>query len=408
MNVSKSIRSALALTLCAALMSFPSCGNENSAMDIGIFEKSEPIEVVSRPLSGIDYKSIYESRENYELCYYQESAKFSELYPGAELTRKEFDCQDENIVSCSLYKHWLYLNLVGEDNVSRVIRYDLKNAAEELIFTYEGENQMLLAGIDDKYIIWKEGENANWLKVSLNCYDVKKGENKKFFTYARDKDGYMNINAYVYNRILFDGDHVYFSEYDGYSGWGNAHTNLYDYDIAKDELTLITEEVWAQPIVYKGLSWVGYDSDTNEYILKNQKDSETMPLGRLVINLCASKKILAKLSYCDDDRVGIMYFDGNRTYPIIQSSYTISSVSCTDRFITWRGSKNDGTLYFDIGKKRIVDVDCLETGRDYSIMVNDEYLVLLSYDYIPDPEAGNGAAKVKSMIYYFIRISELR
>lgn len=402
MNVSLKIKSVLAAGLmCVTLIGLQSCGNENHAIDIDVFGKSEPIEVVSMPLSGIDYKSIYESREDYELCFYQESAKFSELYPGAEFTKKTFDCQDENIGSCILHENYLYIQLVGDDNVNRIIRYDLKKDTEELVFTLGSENQMQLAGVSDRYIIWREDENANWLRVSLNCYDIKKGENKKFFTYARDKDGYMNINSYVYNRILFDGNHVYFSEYDGYSGWGNVHTNLYDYDIAKDELTLVTEELWAQPILYNGLSWVGYDSDTNEYFLKNRKNSETMPLGQLVVNLCASKKILAKLSYCDDDRVGIMYFDGKRTYPIIQSGYTISSVGCTDRFIIWRGSKNDGTLFFDIGKKRIVDIDCLENGRDYSAMVNDEYLVFADFEYIDTPKAGNGAAKVKSMTYYF-------
>jgi hypothetical protein len=48
-----------------------------------------------------------------------------------------------------------------------------------------------------------------------------------------------------------------------------SNINLYEYDIKNNKIRLIDKDRAAQPLPYKGISWISYDSKKNEYILKN-------------------------------------------------------------------------------------------------------------------------------------------
>ena len=165
----------------------------------------------------------------------------------------------------------------------------METGNEEQIFRYDGQNQITIEAFNDRYIVWKEDENANWMKVSLNCYDLEKGENKRIFTYSRNKNDEMY--SWNFDPIILDRTHIYFDNTEGFEN-GKAYKNLYDYDIEKDTLSIIAERRAADPMIYDGLSWLSYDDESGEYILQSKDSAENILLGQKYINVTASKNII--------------------------------------------------------------------------------------------------------------------
>lgn len=404
-------RSAKFVLLCAGVIlsaAFVSCQSRSvTEMDIRVFEKTNPVKIEKKSAIVSDYAGGYEWKEEYDLYLYRESADFSDYYKDAHFVRKdvEYKKEYESLLLSKVYKNYLYFHLIDAEKVNRVFRYDMTNGTEEEIFTYDEPNQMSIAALNDEYIIWQEDENANWMKVSLNCYDIRKGENTRFFTYSRDENGY---NSWNFDNIVLDGDHVYFDDIEGKEN-GKAVMNLYDYDIAKNTLDSIDRKRATNPMTYKGLSWLSYDDENDEYILKNRNNPNVVRLGSKYFNLISSKNIAVGQSNRDIDKDGIMYFDGKDSYPILQSTNSIDSVGCTDEYIVWDGWSHDAPLFYDRKNDTIVRVDCLEQGLRYAGYVSEDYLVFGAHEYVPDPDGpGDSAVTTKTLIYYFVKTSDLK
>ncbi len=117
---------------------------------------------------------------------------FTDVYGEKEFKRIEFDYADtyDYFYALCTYKQYLYF-LIEEGNEHRVFRYNMDDDTTEDIFTYVSENKITLVAVNDDYLVWQEDENANWLKVSINCYDMNNKTNEKFYTYPRDDNGRM-------------------------------------------------------------------------------------------------------------------------------------------------------------------------------------------------------------------------
>ena len=404
------IKSKLSLTSAFAILitAFTSCqSRSDTAMDIRVFEKTSPIDVVHESSVVSDYAGGYESKEEYDLYLYRESDDFSDFYKDAHFVRKEVEYKKEyeDLSLSKVYKNYMYFHAMDAEKVNHVFRYDLTNDAEEEIFTYDGPNQMSVAALNEKYILWQEDENANWMKASLNCYNIQKGENTRFFTYTRDENGYSSWN---FDNIVLDGDRVYFDDIEAKAD-NKSVINLYEYDIAKDTVDPIDKGSATNPMIYKGLSWVSYDEEAEEYILKNLKSKNIIKLGSERFHLISSENIAVGQSNRDIDKSGIMYFDGKNSYPILQSTNSIDSVGCTDEYIVWDGWSHAAPLFYDRKNDTIIRADCLEQGLRYAGYVSEDYLVFEAHEYVSDPDGwGDNSVTTEALVYYYVKTSDLK
>ena len=372
--------------------------------DLSVFEDAEPIEKIQMDIPSSDDGGVSHSSQMYTLYFYQDDADFSDYYPEAEFQRKDFDIEKYNsFILSKVYKNYLYFHVIDKDGTNRVFRYDMESGKEETIFTYNTENTISIYALNDKYIIWKEDENANWWRVSLYYYDIEKGTSEKIFKYTRDE---RDFNAWNFSEIILDNNHVYFDDIAGKEN-GKSIINLYHYDIETKELEMIGEKRAAEPMLYKGISWLSYDDEKGEYLLYNKDSGEVIPLGSEYTYNASSENIIAGKTKIIN-KESMVYFDGEKTYPILQSTNNIDSMSCTDDYIAWDGWSRADPLYFDIKNKKIISVDCLEKNLEYMGVAGDEYLVFEAHKYIPDPKSPeSGSVITKTMIYYFIKTSEL-
>ncbi len=373
-------------------------------LDFTVFQDEEPLEVVRQSKESpysIDYK----------LWMYQECDDFTTCYPNAEFTRKKFEVFDkyDSFGFSKLYKNYLYFHTIDKEKVNRVIRYNMQDDTTETIFTYDGPNQVAIEDINDEYIVWKEDENANWFKVSLNYYDIAKAESTKIFTYPRDENGYMN--HWDFDNIVLNDDCIYFDNTEGYED-GKANINFYEYNISEGTLTVIDEKRAAEPLTYKTLSWLNYDDEAEEYLLKNIDGSKPIALGSEYIPLISSENILVGRNRREGGRYGIVYFDGKKSYPVIQQySIAMSLMNCTDEYITWYSDRNDVPFFYDIRKKKIICVNSLQeqdVKTGYVGYVNNDYLVFSCSKHIPEQYRNDDYTEPIAVVYYFVKTSNLK
>lgn len=387
------------------LFSLSSCGSSSEPrLDFDVFKTQEPHEVV-RQSKGSPYSV------DYKLWMYRKYDDFTTCYPDAEFTRKAFEPYDkcDSFILSKLYKNYLYFHTIDKEKVNRVIRYNLQDDTVETVFTYDGPNQVAIVDINDEYIVWKEDENANWCKVSLNYYDIEKGENTKIFTYPREENGYMH--SWNFDNIVLDDDRIYFDNTEDREN-GKADMNLYEYDISESTLTVIDEKRAAAPLTYKTLSWLSYDDEGDEYLLKSIDGSTPIALGSEYVPLISSENILVGQNRFEGGRYGIVYFDGKKSYPIIQQySISMSLTTCTDEYITWYSDRNDVPFFYDIRKKKIICVDSLkeqDVKTGYVGYVNDDYLVFACSKHMPEQYVSDDYTDPIAEVFYFVKTSDLK
>lgn len=395
-NIMTHVKTVLAITLVSTLV-LASCGNKSFApdakFDVNPFDAHEPLEVVERELTYSDYEGGEEKSQSGTLFFYKESAKFSEIYPGVGFTKMMIDADELRIVKVE--SEYIYFSAV-EGGTTKLIRYDMSDGSQKLLFTYDGANTISVADANDDYVVFDEDENANWMKNSINVYDIKSGESRKIWTHPRDENGYSFLGAG--GNTLLDGSTVYFDTVTGTDGDGLVYA-LYKYDIVKDELTELGGDNARSPLNYRGLSWLEDGADNT--ILKNEKSGELrLGLDAEKFSLAASENLLAASSG-DGPRDGVAYFDGSESVPVIQSTAYIDYLSCSDRFITWMINLNDDPIYYDVKADKLISVDCLEKGRRYVGYPSDDYLVFETIERGKDMSAD-------SYIFYFLSSDKLK
>lgn len=377
----------LAAAIAATVLLLSSCGTKQVFFDYyGTVGNTEPTVVLNSQVGG----------QNYEQKFFNEPLKFSEAYPDLEFGKIEIEClNDYDTPSTIVAGNYIYIQRRPTETLNLFSRYNMETGTEEELFTYETEYGIGFSAANDKYIIWCESEDINEHRYSSHYYDIENGVHKK----------YRTIHSISWSNDVLDGNCVYFDETVGWEN-GKANINLYEYNLEKDELNLIAENRAANPVPYKGLSWLSFDETSEEYVLQNIKSSKTISFGKEYFAFNASENIIVGYTYWDTQS-GVAYFDGRKAKPIYIGNTNIDNAESSDKFISWNNYIAADPMYYDIDKNKVVIVDVLEPGHQYPGKITEKYIAFHALDYIDAPEIPGGK-KVRASIYYFIKTSELK
>ncbi len=371
-------------------------------IDTDVFNKNKHYEIVEKEIAYKEYVGGKDYIQRYTLNLYKKCEAFSNVYPSLTLNKVVFNNIEsyDTFALHAEYKNYLYF-LVEQNGNKSILRYNLDTCTEETVYHFNTDKEISIYVVNDRYVIWKEDDNANWLKASLNCLDMNTGVNKLFYTYTKDENGYMY--SWNFGAIVINDNEVYFQDTVSVTN-NKANVNLYKYNIEADEITLVAEKRATEPIYYNGVSYLGYDESKKEYVLKNTMPEQSdIFLGQNYLYLSGyNNTLVAKI----DD--GLILYKNNKSYPIIKSSLTIDLVDCNDSLIVWDGWNNDCPMYYDVKNDILVYVDTINDGKHYIGHVTDDYLIFGAAEYTPNKELGGDAVTTSSLVYYYISTSALR
>lgn len=371
-------------------------------MDPYIFGKKEPIAAMEVSIEAHSYKGAPKTHtQSYKLKRHKALANFKDAYGEKKFKRAEFEYSDsyDYFYALCTYKQYLYF-LVSEGTEHRIFRYDMQNDVSEDVFTYTSENSITLAAVNDEYLIWKEDENANWLKVTMHCYNMNTETDETVYVYPREKESDMML-SWSFETPIFHENYLYFSATVGKTD-GKSDINLYRYNLESKEIETVCEKRATRPLPYKGLSWLGFDDERGEYVIRNIDESvKPIYMGKKYAELHSSSKYI--VGYKSQGSDAIMYFDGANSVPIIETSGNFDGICCSDDFIMWNGWSNDYPMFYDIGRNMIVYVNVIEGDRQYKPYLSDDYLVFEAKDTV----TADGLTTTKKLIYYYIATDEL-
>lgn len=374
-------------------------------MNTNIFSKSNPLEKIQKRIEAHSYKGGEAHTESYTLKNYKPIMTFTDVYGDKEFKRVEFENKDtyDYFYALCCYKQYLYF-LVEEGNEHRVFRYNMSDDTTEDVFTYTSENTITLSTVNDNYLVWKEDENANWCKVTMHCYDMNNKTDDTVYACPRGENGLMT--SWNFEDLVLTDDYLYFDSTVGKTD-GKADINLYRYSLTEHEVELVWESRGSQPLIYNGISWLSFDDERGEYIIRNL-DENVSPIymGDEYAELNSSENYIVGCRHGGKD--GIMYYDGEHSIPIIETTGHFDSICCTDDFIMWDGWSHDYPMFYDIGQKRIVYTTVIEEDHQYKPYLSEDYLVFEANDYIPDPDADDGTTIARALIFYYIATDELK
>ena len=81
--------------IIALSLSLSSCGARNNVIDTEVFLKNVPVEVINIDLDASYSEGGEVTKQTYDLYFYQKKVNFTDNYPDARFTRKEFEYKKE-------------------------------------------------------------------------------------------------------------------------------------------------------------------------------------------------------------------------------------------------------------------------------------------------------------------------
>lgn len=361
-------------------------------IDPYVFLRSEPVDVFEKNVEGSSYTN--------KTKIFKSLADFKEMYGEKEFKRAQFEYPEdcERFEAFCAYDRYLYF-YVQKGTEQRVFRYDMQNDTTEDVFTYNGEYKARFSSVNDEYLIWFEDEDADMLKMILHCYNMNTKTDETVYTYPRNERGTMYTWG-VPDPVLYDG-RLYFSAAVEGENYNDLKRVLHCYDIANKQIEPVREGA-GRTFSYNGVSWIEFDGECDEYVIRSlDEDAKPIYLGRETPYLRSSSKYIASRTHKGAD--GIMYNDGTKSEPIIETTHNISEICCSDDFIAWNSLSDDYPMFYDIGRNMIVYADVIEGDRQYKPYLSDDYLVFEAKDTV----TADGLTTTKALIYYYIATDEL-
>lgn len=377
---------------------FTSCGT-NEIID----ETNIPI------ISESDYFSADIVNKTTNSVRFKETISFTQAYPNSnviDLTNLKKPRDDAQVIFVDNAGNIYYVAERGENNsTGSIFSYNYSNKHwTTLVETAENHNCTVVCANED-YMLWREDDNANWLKVTLHLLDLKTKKSVKIYDYSTDPNTGL-MYSWQFSTPVIIGDDVYFDDIVGKDKNELYDIKMYSYSITNKKINVLDEDAkW--PMEFQGkAAWLKMSSDEKNSLFYSAKQEKFLlkTETRLGTAFTSRKDIVVANDYMsqaffdylttkstlqtdftdsvDDPAIssyGIKLYKNNQIQPIIvvNTGFITNPITNGD-LIGWYGSSAGKPLIYSSQKNVLIEFDQLglENVLGYDFKLSDNYLIL--------------------------------
>lgn len=377
---------------------FASCGI-NETID----ETDIPI------ISESDYFSADIINKTGNSVRFKETIPFTQAYPDSnviDLTNLKKPREDAQVICVDNVGNIYYVAERGENHsTGSIFSYNYSNKSwKTLVETSENHNCTVVC-VNENYLLWREDDNANWLKVTLHLLDLKTKKSVKIYDYSTDPNTVL-MYSWQFSTPVIIGDNVYFDDIVGKDKNELYDIKMYSYSITQKKINTLDEDAkW--PMEFQGeAAWLKMSSDKKNSLFYSAKQEKFLlkTEARLGTAFTSRKNIVVANDYMSQaffdhlttksslqsdfiDSVndpaissyGIKLYKKNQIRPIIvvNTGFITNPVTNGD-LIGWYGSSVGKPLIYSSRKDILIEFDQLglENVLAYDFKLSDNYLIL--------------------------------
>lgn len=377
---------------------FTSCGI-NETID----ETDIPI------ISESDYFSADIINKTGNSVRFKETIPFTQAYPDSnviDLTNLKKPREDAQVICVDNVGNIYYVAERGENHsTGSIFSYNYSNKSwKTLVETSENHNCTVVC-VNENYLLWREDDNANWLKVTLHLLDLKTKKSVKIYDYSTDPNTGL-MYSWQFSTPVIIGDNVYFDDIVGKDKNELYDIKMYSYSITQKKINTLDEDAkW--PMEFQGeAAWLKMSSDKKNSLFYSAKQEKFLlkTEARLGTAFTSRKDIVVANDYMSQaffdhlttksslqsdfiDSVndpaissyGIKLYKKNQIRPIIvvNTGFITNPVTNGD-LIGWYGSSVGKPLIYSSRKDILIEFDQLglENVLAYDFKLSDNYLIL--------------------------------
>lgn len=387
------------ILLCVFIMFlFSSCGKKET-----INETNIPV------ISENDYFSADIVSKTENSVRFKETISFTQAYPNSNvinLTNLEKPREDAQVIFVDNAGNIYYVAERGNNNsTGSIFSYNYSDKSwTTLVETSENHNCTVVYA-NESYVLWREDNNANWLKVTLHLLDLNTKKCVKIYDYSTDPNTGL-MYSWQFSTPVIIGDNVYFDDIVGKNRNELYDIKMYSYSITRKRINTLDEAAkW--PMEFQGkAAWLKMSSDEKNSLFYSAKKEKFLLKAetRLGTAFTSSKDTVVANDYMSQaffdylttkstlqtdftDSVndpaissyGIKLYKNNQIQPIIvvNTGFITNPVTNGD-LIGWYGSSVGKPLIYSCQKNVLIEFDQLglENVLAYDFKLSDNYLIL--------------------------------
>ena len=371
---------------------------------------NEVIEETDIPIiSENDYFSADIITKTENSVRFKATISFTQAYPDSnviDLTKLKKPQENAQVILVDNEGNIYYVAEKGDTNANgSIFSYNYSDKSwTTLVETSENHNCTVVY-VNDNYMLWREDDNANWLKATLNLLNLKTKESFKIYDYSVNPNTGL-MYSWQFSTPVIIGDNIYFDDIVGKNKNELYDIKMFSYSITQKKITALDKDAkW--PMEFQGkAAWLKMSSDEKNSLFYSSKQDKFLlkTETRLGAAFTSSKDIIVANDYMSQaffnfliansslqtdfiDSVndpaissyGIKLYKNNQIQPVIvvNTGFVTNPVTNGD-LIGWYGSYVGKPLIYSSQKDILIEFDQLglENILGYDFKLSDNYLIL--------------------------------
>lgn len=377
---------------------FTSCSTDSAVDEIKI-----PV------INEMDYLSADIISQTENQVRFKETISFSNAYPHAnmiDLTTLNKPRDDANLSGVDNQGNVYYVAERSDSKPTGAI-YSYNPFSKKWNTLVETDNNHNCNYIfaNEKYLLWMEDQNANWLKTSLHLLNLDTMKDIKFYEHTVDPNTKLTF-AWQFSTPVLINDTVYFDDIVNVNKDEIYEIKVFSYSISKNKVKEVAKDAkW--PMEYQNnAAWLKKSQDQKNSIFfssqqnKNLFKTETR-LGTvftshddiIIANDYMSQAFYDTLTHASNSKseftdtvkdpaissYGIKLLVNDNIQPVIViNKGNITNPVSNGDLIAWRGLSVGTPVLYSYNMNKLIEFDhlSLDSVFDYGFMLSQNYAIL--------------------------------
>lgn len=353
------------------------------------------------------YANIIQKEENQ--VRFKETILFSKAYPNTDiidLTNLKKPHNNANLTHIDNNGNlYFVVERTETEDIGAIFSYNpFSKKWCTLVETDKNHNCTIICA-NEKYLLWKDDENANWLKSSLHLLDLHTMKDIKFYTHTVDPSTGL-MYTWQFSTPVIIGDNIYFDDIVGIDKNNLYQIKMFSYSISQNNVKELDNNA-KYPMEYKeNIAWLKMSQDKENSIFFSSEQSKGLlktenRLGTAFTaknNLIVANDYMSQASYdsiCNSSNTqtnfnddindqtvasyGMKLIVDEKIHPllVVSKGFITNPVTNGD-LVGWYGSSAGIPIIYSHKKDKLIEFDNLSSTSilGYSLFVSENYAVL--------------------------------